>query len=52
MAPAAGHGALLSPFPPNLPEPAAALQNDPPGFDRGVLPEVDRKIAAFFLKHL
>ena len=50
--PNGGHGALLSPLPPKLPEAAAELLNDPPGFDRGVLPEVDRKIAAFFLKHL
>jgi hypothetical protein len=26
--------------------------NDPPGFDRRVLPEVDRKIAAFFVRHV
>jgi predicted dienelactone hydrolase len=50
--PNGGHGALLSPLPPKLPEAAAELLNDPPGFDRSVLPEVDRKIAAFFLKHL
>ncbi len=51
--PTAGHGALLSPPPPNLPEPAASLLNDPPGFDRaGLLPPVDRAIAAFFRKHL
>jgi len=50
--PNGGHGALLSPFPPNLPEAAALLLNDPPGFDRGALPEVDRKITAFFRVHL
>ena len=50
--PGGGHGALLSPFPPKLPEAAAELLNDPPGFDRAVLPGVDRKIAAFFVKHL
>jgi predicted dienelactone hydrolase len=50
--PNGGHGALLSPLPPNLPERAGALLNDPPGFDRKVLPEVDRRIAAFFQKHL
>ena len=50
--PGGGHGALLSPFPPQLPEAAAELLNDPPGFDRGQLPEVDRKIAEFFRKHL
>lgn len=50
--PTGGHGALLSPFPPVLSENSAALLNDPPGFDRKVLPDVDRKIAAFFGKHL
>lgn len=50
--PNGGHGALLSPFPPKLSDAAAELLNDPPGFDRGVLPEIDRKIAAFFRKHL
>jgi predicted dienelactone hydrolase len=50
--PDGGHGALLSPFPPKLPEAAAELLNDPPGFDRKLLPEVDRRIAAFFQKHL
>jgi predicted dienelactone hydrolase len=43
-----GHGALLSPFPPGLSGLVADLLNDPPGFDRSVLPEVDRRIAAFF----
>jgi predicted dienelactone hydrolase len=50
--PSGGHGALLSPFPPELSDAAAELLNDPPGFDRSVLPEIDRKIAAFFRKHL
>jgi predicted dienelactone hydrolase len=50
--PDGGHGALLSPMPPGLTGRLAELINDPPGFDRGVLPEVDRRIAAFFLKHL
>jgi predicted dienelactone hydrolase len=50
--PGGGHGALLSPFPPNLPEAAALLLNDPPGFDRKLLPAVDRSITAFFRKHL
>jgi len=50
--PTGGHGALLSPFPPKLPDAAAGLLNDPPGFDRRVLPEIDGKIAAFFRKHL
>jgi predicted dienelactone hydrolase len=47
-----GHGALLSPYPRGLPEILADLMDDPPGFDRKVLPEVDRKIAAFFRRHL
>ena len=51
--PTGGHGALLSPLPPKLPEPVGALLNDPPGFDRkGLLPAVDRAIVAFFRKHL
>lgn len=50
--PGGGHGALLSPFPPKLPDAAAELLKDPPGFDRSVLPEIDRKIAAFFRTHL
>lgn len=50
--PDGGHGALLSPFPPRLPDAAAELLNDPRGFDRALLPEVDRKITAFFRKHL
>jgi hypothetical protein len=29
-----------------------ALNADPPGFDRGQLPEVDRKIVAFLRAHL
>ena len=47
-----GHGALLSPLPPGLPGIVGDLLNDPPGFDRAVLPEVDHKISAFFKKHL
>ena len=52
--PDAGHGFLLSPpVPPALLGTAEGeLLNDPPGFDRSVLPEVDRKIAAFFRRHL
>jgi hypothetical protein len=48
----AGHGALLSPLPPGLSGLAAELLDDPPGFDRSVLPEVDRKIVAFLARHL
>jgi predicted dienelactone hydrolase len=50
--PTAGHGALLSPPPPGLSGLAAELLDDPPGFDRSVLPDVDRKIAAFFGRYL
>ncbi|MDB5870895.1 MAG: alpha/beta hydrolase family protein [Ramlibacter sp.] len=52
--PTAGHGALLSPPPPMemLGEIATDLLSDPPGFDRAAMPEVDRKITAFFSKHL
>jgi predicted dienelactone hydrolase len=50
--PNGGHGALLSPLPPGLTGLIGDLLNDPPGFDRSALPEVDRKIAAFFRKYL
>jgi predicted dienelactone hydrolase len=53
--PTGGHGALLSPPPPRdaLGEIELAMLGDPPGFDRaGLLPEVDRQIAAFFRRHL
>jgi predicted dienelactone hydrolase len=49
---AGGHGALLSPLPPGLSGLAGDLLNDPPGFDRAVLPAVDRTIVAFFRQHL
>ncbi|WP_062470331.1 alpha/beta hydrolase family protein [Variovorax boronicumulans] len=51
--PTGGHGALLSPPPPNLSGLIGDMLNDPPGFDRaGVLPEVNRKTTAFFSAHL
>ena len=50
--PDAGHGALLSPLPPGLTGLVGELLNDPPGFDRGVLPAVDQRITAFFARHL
>jgi predicted dienelactone hydrolase len=50
--PNAGHGALLSPLPPGFTGLTAVLLNDPPGFDRSGLGEVDHKISAFFVKHL
>ncbi|MDR6534448.1 dienelactone hydrolase [Variovorax soli] len=51
--PTAGHGALLSPPPPGLTGLIGDMLNDPPGFDRAAtMPEVDRRITAFFAKHL
>lgn len=50
--PNGGHGALLSPFPPGLSGTLAELLDDPPGFDRSALPDANRRIAAFFRKHL
>ena len=50
--PAAGHGAYLSPLPPGLTGLLGRMLNDPPGFDRAQLPEVDRKIVGFFDRHL
>lgn len=50
--PDAGHGAMLSPLPPGIDGIAGTLLNDPPGFDRSRMPEVDRRIAAFFARHV
>ncbi|NUZ05611.1 dienelactone hydrolase [Schlegelella sp. ID0723] len=50
--PEGGHGALLSPMPPQLPPAARALLADPPGFDRRDVPAVHARIAAFFVQHL
>jgi len=50
--PNGGHGALLSPLPPGLFGVVGDLLNDPPGFDRAVLPGIDQKIVVFFHKHL
>jgi predicted dienelactone hydrolase len=50
--PDGAHGALLSPLPPGLTGRIGELINDPPGFDRKQLVEVDRKIVAFFLRNL
>ena len=50
--PSAGHGALLSPFPRGLSGLPGDLLNDPPGFDRGQMAEVDRRTTAFFTRHL
>ncbi|CAN7160316.1 MULTISPECIES: alpha/beta hydrolase family protein [unclassified Variovorax] len=50
--PTGGHGALLSPPPPGLTGLVGEMLNDPPGFDRSAMPEVDRKTTAFFSRHL
>jgi|JI10StandDraft_1071094.scaffolds.fasta_scaffold46823_4 predicted dienelactone hydrolase len=50
--PEAGHGAMLSPLPPDMPTTLQPLIADPPGFDRSVLPALNRRIADFFLRHL
>jgi len=51
--PGAGHGAMLAPLPPGLDGVLGDMLNDPPGFDRAaLLPEVDRRIADFFVRHL
>lgn len=50
--PTAGHGSILSPQVPDLPERAARLLNDPPGFDRASLPAVYDAIARFFIQNL
>ncbi len=50
--PTGGHGAMLSPLPPGLDGVVGDLLNDPPAFDRALLPEVDRKVTGFFLRHL
>ncbi|MFZ6759408.1 alpha/beta hydrolase family protein [Undibacterium sp. Ji50W] len=50
--PAAGHGALLSPLPPGLTGLLGDMLNDPPGFDRSQMAEVDQKIARFFEQQL
>lgn len=50
--PDAGHGVLLSPLPPGLTGLIGDLINDPPGFDRSRLLEVDVKIVSFFRQQL
>lgn len=52
--PDGGHGALLSPPPPAevLGDIARDLIEDPPGFDRKQMAGVDKRIAAFFVRHL
>jgi predicted dienelactone hydrolase len=52
--PTGSHGAMLSPAPPFAPGSLEAqLLGDPPGFDRArLIPEGDRRITAFFIRHL
>jgi predicted dienelactone hydrolase len=50
--PRAGHGSLFSPWPASLARSLTPLLVDPPDFDRGALPGVYEKIAAFFAKNL
>lgn len=50
--PQGGHGAMLSPLPPGLDGTLGEMLNDPPGFDRAALPEVDQRIVDFFRRHL
>ena len=50
--PDAGHGAYLSPLPPGFTGLVGDLLNDPPAFDRSVLPGIDRKVGEFFQRHL
>lgn len=47
-----GHGAYLSPLPPDLSGVLAQMLADPPGFDRAVMPAVHAKVADFFRRHL
>ena len=47
-----GHGALLSPLPPEMGGLLAELIGDPPGFDRSEVAVAYRKMAAFFRDHL
>lgn len=48
----AGHGSILSPMATELGAREARLLRDPPGFDRGTLPQVHAGIVAFFARHL
>ena len=51
--PTAGHGAMLSPFPPELPARLTRLVGDPEDFNRAVeLPLLFERTTAFFQKHL
>ena len=48
----AGHGAYLSPPPPSLGGLEAELLDDPPGFDRRQLAEIDQRVVSFFDRYL
>lgn len=50
--PTGGHGALLSPLPPGFTGLLGDMLNDPPGFDRSQMAQVDGRITAFFAKYL
>jgi predicted dienelactone hydrolase len=50
--PTAGHGAMLSPLPDIFSGLQGDMLNDPPGFDRSLLPAVHGRIADFFGRHL
>ena len=50
--PSAGHGVLLLSPPPSLTGLVGDMLNEPPSFDRSLMPAVDGKIAAFFSRHL
>lgn len=50
--PQAGHGALLSPLPPELGGLLKDLISDPREFDRQILPEIDLRIIQFFTRHI
>lgn len=50
--PQGGHGSILSPQVPDLPPDLARLLNDPPGFERSVLPGIYSRIVSFFVKNL
>ena len=48
-----GHGALLSPLPPQLSGVLKDLVDDPPGFDRArQIPQLEASITAFLQRHL
>jgi predicted dienelactone hydrolase len=50
--PTAGHGALMSPLPPGVPDNIARLIADPAGFDRSTVPQLNALSVAFFNRHL